>query len=80
MASAFGLTLLLRLLSHFSSNQAENDPFFVYVCYAIIFVSLAVGLYLLLRPRRARRKTGPLGRMMAALFRLPRKADGGGAA
>ena len=80
MASAFGLTLLLRLLSHFSSNQAENDPFFVYVCYAIIFVSLAIGLYLLLRPRRARRKTGPLGRMMAALFRLPRRADGGGAA
>ncbi|MCG7201816.1 hypothetical protein MD273_18980, partial [Marinobacter pelagius] len=33
MASAFPLTLALRLFGHFSINQSEVDPIFVYVAY-----------------------------------------------
>lgn len=56
MATAFGLALFLRLASHFSTNQAENDPAFIYIAYAIAIMTLLLGVYLLLKPRRARRR------------------------
>ncbi|PRX03486.1 UNVERIFIED_ORG: lipopolysaccharide export system permease protein [Martelella mediterranea] len=82
MATAFIVTLLLRLMSHFSANRAENDPMFVPISYAIVIILLVVGLYLLLKPRRARKKGPLVERFYAAISRLRRRhtPNGGEAA
>lgn len=67
MASAFGLALALRLASHFSANQGENDPVLIYVTYAIAVLTLLLAFYLLLKPRRARRGTSIPARLARML-------------
>nr|WP_272214142.1 LptF/LptG family permease [Marinicella sp. W31]MDC2876891.1 LptF/LptG family permease [Marinicella sp. W31] len=77
MATAFALTLLLRLLSQFSTNRAEDDAAFVFVSYAIIVILLAVGLYLLLKPRRARTGVPLAERVNAAVTKVFRRSNSG---
>lgn len=75
MASAFAIALALRLASHFSTNQAENDPTFAYIAYAIASISLVISVYLLLRPRRARHDMN-IGHRLQLLFRPKRNQNG----
>ena len=67
MASAFGLTLGLRLLSHFSANQAESSQFYMYLTYAIAAGTMALGFYLLLKHRRARTAAGPVSALIGRI-------------
>ena len=82
MATAFVLTLILRLMSQFSTNRAESDALFVPISYGIVIVLFALGLYLLLKPRRARRNASLLERTNAAFSRMIGRGarnDGGAA-
>ncbi|WP_176083953.1 LptF/LptG family permease [Martelella sp. HB161492] len=54
MASAFGLTLVLRLISHFAANEAENTPALIYLIYGLPVICLVIGVVLLLRPHKLR--------------------------